>query len=316
MILFAALGLILLATVLAGTNGIVNVNPEQATKVGVSVLSDDSAAGGQYIEYKQKVVNPGGSNSIQTVIDDVWGSPGNQRNGAGGVGAPWALNDDPIEIEHGYDFYHGARPGAWNNISGHNWVQPWCEIVRGESGVGESNWRVQIRGWKYFEYISGTWEEVYAMGDSRWGGTYNTKTINPAVGNLPFRSDGEGKWSSPWKNGPALMHPWSEAGRFQSRQGSARFATAEMRLIPNSNAGVDLSKVRAYGLCTWDVYPSATHSDNTATAGLIPKHKRMTPEWQHFNSITVPVNNPGNNPGFSYNDASQAIKDINPPINQ
>ncbi len=96
----------------------------------------------------------------------------------------------------------------------------------------------------------------------------------------------------------AIIHPWNgQWPRLSFPAGTTAGHTyVEMRLIPDTDPGVDLSTVRVLGCASSDIYGGATETLSIASGWGIGRHKYLTENWQAFTYTTMSETEIRNNP--------------------
>ena len=221
---------------------------------------------------------------------------------AGAWGEPWGKHEALLNgLPSNYDWYEGARPGSWLNPEGFEGLTTWGQVYVEKGGSPEKNYRVQIRNLAIYKYENEEWTLIVETPDNV-GGSWYRENFNGSTlsGN---------KRSEPKLNGGGIsitmiaghnFHWWDDAWpRSQMpHTAEALFAIAEVRLIPDTDPDVDLSKVKVLGGIGMDSYTTRDYSAGASeriTSMVAPRHRYVTSEWQAFTSYLC-----GENPPQSY----------------
>jgi hypothetical protein len=216
----------------------------------------------------------------------------------GGWGAPWGAHDaPPLGLPTNFDFYAGARPGQFGP-AGYA-VSGWGQVFEAGPGTGTFDVRVQSRNHRlFFLKNTGQWEEQRPTIDDHLmeGGFYDGYFRNQSGATVRDESANGGGSSTSlaalattnnvayhfwWKNWyPRVSIPSDVVGMFVS---------SELRLIPDTNAGVDLSRAKFIASIGADNYSSTTYtSSGEAIASVMqPRMKFITSSWQLFSGTTL-----------------------------
>jgi hypothetical protein len=232
----------------------------------------------------------------ELMLYDMVGEP--FRSGI--YGAPWGAHEAELHgLPSGYDWYQGARPGAWMNREEFGAIAIWGQVYEEKGGSPEDNFRVQIRNLYIYYYENEKWTLLEKTENSVGGSWYKTNFDNGTA---------EGsKRSEPKSNGGGIsitmidghnFHWWgSKWPRSKMPQtAEAIYAVAEVRLIPDSDPNVDLSAVRVLASTGLDYYTTVDHSagpNERITSGAIARHRFISSEWS-THTMYICCNKPKN----------------------
>jgi hypothetical protein len=252
----------------------------------------------------QTVVPVGPLNTIDTVVYDMWGAPfrsdGTMKNGVRIGAAPYGRHEAaPVGLPRNFDWYEGSRLGSFGPAGSGTAVSGWGQIFEAEPGTSTYDVRVQVRDFQLFFLMNdGRWVERRPDVDDRmieggyWNGHFRSQ-MGATV--RDERNNGGGSSSSlrPMvQDNHATLHFWWK-GWFPREvipSGAVGiFTTAQMRLIPDTNPNVDLSRARFIGSIAADNYGSTNEvaHGTVVTAVMQPRMKYITANWQAFNGTNL-----------------------------
>lgn len=232
------------------------------------------------------------SAQTQTTVDDVvydhLGAPYTPSS----HGAPWGAHQGNLHgVPTTYDWAVGARPGMWFDFQKGNKksVTTWGQVYEDLNGSPEKNFRIQIRNHTVYGLVNGTW--VVLEGGSQNG-------PQAAYFAEDFKAGGAGRVTQKDESSNGGGVSWTTKDNFNIHWWTTKwprvdipanveafFIYAELRLIPNTNPNVDLSKVKYLAGVSADYYATNTESGSGPFPSLsITRHKYITKDWQTYTS--------------------------------
>jgi hypothetical protein len=237
----------------------------------------------------------GGLASLSSVVYDMYGAP--LKTDGQAWGAHEAL---PIGLPSHFDFYRGARGGLWDGTQGTGRaVSAWGQLFEAEPGARTHDVRLQVRNHRmYFLLNDGRWVQLRshltdpAMEGAWWDGNFQSQGTSPvrsesnngggfSVALGPLSQSQNATWHF-WWNGwyPREVIPSNAVGVL---------AIAEMRLIPDTNPGVDMSGARFIASVGVDNYSSPTYTSGGEAISSVmqPRMKYVTTQWNSFSGTNL-----------------------------
>jgi len=205
----------------------------------------------------------------------------------GGFGYPWGAHEGYLHgLPQSWDWFEGARPGAWMNNDTNQSILAWGQIYEwaGESPL--TNVRFQIRNHRMYIFTDGQW--ILADGASNqieceeWTEDYNK--IGVASGRDETNNGGGTSFILPPNR---ILHWWDNKWPRYTLPSNfeAVFAICEIRLIPNTDTNVSLNEAKYLAGVSEDYYPNATYIGSGPFPSLsISRQKFITSEWKTFTS--------------------------------
>ncbi len=226
----------------------------------------------------------------EKMLYDMVGEP--FRSG-GDFGAPWGAHEAELHgLPSGYDWYQGARPGAWMNRDNFGAIAIWGQVYEQKGGSPEKNYRVQIRNLYLYYYENGAWTLLEKTTNNVGGSWYKTNFDNgTAQGNKRSEPASNGGGISVTMIDGHIFHWWGSKWprSVMPKTADALYAVCEVRLIPNTDPNVDLSKVAVLASTGMDYYTTVDHSagpNERITSGAIARHRFISAEWS-THSMTI-----------------------------
>lgn len=310
--------LLLIGIAVVSIGGLLLLGTSSASRnlVGIDVggeSTDSDASGGDYTVFANN--NGGGGNSyVDRIIYNTWGPPYRPAENHDGQYTlpPLGAQEGPIEASEGFAWANGAvANGQWNNNTA-PYLQAWCQAVQQKGGAGGTGFRVQIKNMRLYGLIGsadGEWVKIQDSNTSGIGGMAADRNFQNGRG-LDIRNESSGGASLSMLPG-YIVHPWINAWPRSPRPSGmvAGFAAAEIRLIQGSTTQ-DLNNIKVLAACGWDYYGGPYATEAIASGIGVSRHTYVTPEWQTYSFISLPINFPGEN-----GDYSTQIRNNPPPLN-
>ncbi len=225
------------------------------------------------------------------IVYDLMGEPFRTQ---GPFGEPWGQHEAYLEgLPTNYDWYGGARPGAWMNRENFGAIAVWGQVYEEQGGYPETNFRVQIRNLALYYFEDGKWTLLEQTKNNVGGSWYQTNFDNgTAKGSKRSESSSNGGGISVTMIDGHNFHWWgSKWPRSEMpKTAEAIFAIGEARIIPNTDPNVDLGQVKILGGTGIDFYTTVDQSagpNERITSAAIPRHKFLTPDWQYLTMYLV-----------------------------
>ena len=198
--------------------------------------------------------------------------------------SPWGNHEAPLHgVPSSYDWGAGGKPSSWMSMSSH--TTPWGQAFEAAAGSPEKNIRIHVRNFCIYALVGGSWRLLANSDQVGIGGGNYKEDFTGGSGGSTLKSEGTGQVSFNMMPGQ-LYHFWlNNWPRTAIPGGTTAFYTScEMRLIPNTNPSVDLTKAKYLGAASSDYYPGGTATATIAPGMSIPRHKWIKPEWTVFSS--------------------------------
>ena len=237
--------------------------------------------------------------SLNSVIYDHYGAP---FRSDGYFGAPWGRHEAaPLGVPTSWNWQAGAIPGARFPTTTYRATSGWGQVAEDIQGSPVRRVRLQVRNFRMF-FLTGDnrWVEARPNVDDRmiegahWTGTYEAtdalairdEAVNGGGSSVSLQGIGTSingrtrRFAHFWWKSWYPREPIPAGAR-------GAFISCEMRLIPDGDPTVDLSRARYVASASADVYQ--TTSDATdRNAGLSqPRMRYLTGEWQTFTGYNL-----------------------------
>ena len=202
------------------------------------------------------------------------------------MGQPWGRHEGVLNgVPSNYDWAEGARPGMWMNYQSNTAITPWGQVYE-MAGNTERNVRIQIRNFALYAYVNGQWTLLESDSENiqgTWWKENFTGAIGYAASRIEPAGNGGGRSFEP-KAGYNLHYWTSKWPRSTIPAGaSAFYITGDIRLIPNTDPGVNLSNAKYLAGNAADYYPTNTSAGAGPWPSLgISRHKFVTAEWETY----------------------------------
>ncbi len=221
--------------------------------------------------------------TVDDIVYNLLGEPYQQD-----LGAPWGEHEGFLHgVPDFWDWYWGARPGAWMDRGDNQAVNLWAQAYEWKQESPVTNIRIQVRNMMFYALVDGKWRVLGEgkssgqMEGSNWkenfsGSAHLSKVRSEADNGGGMSFDMVAGYNFHWwvKNWPRAKIPGGVV---------AFYSVAEMRLIPNTDPDVDLSKAKYLASIGNDYYTTTTSAGPGPWPSLaIARHKFITPEWQPF----------------------------------
>lgn len=227
--------------------------------------------------------------TVTTVDQVVYDHVGPTVRTTGAFGAPWGAHEGLLHgVPSGWDWAAGARPGSWMNHGSNQAVTSWGQVYEWANGSPVKDVRIQLRHHRMYIYVNGQWSLAEQSSEdirASWWAENFSGSIGSASPRVEPSSNGGGIsvvpkagynihwWTSKWPR-PALPSGYQ-----------AFFVTCELRIIPNTDANVNLANAKYLAGVSGDSYPTTTSSGSGPWPSLsISRHKFITPQWKTFTS--------------------------------
>jgi hypothetical protein len=204
------------------------------------------------------------------------------------LGKPWGAHEGLLHgVPSNWDWYWGARPGAWMEPGDNKAVNLWAQAYEWQEESPETNIRIQVRNMKLCALVDGQWR-ILAQGNdlnSMEGSNYKENFQGSAdLSDVRSEKDNDGGISFnmiPDYNYHWWVKKWPRATFPDGVR--AFYSVAEMRLIPDTDSTVDLGQAKYLASIGNDYYTTTTTAGPGPWPSLaIARHKFITVEWQAF----------------------------------
>ena len=219
--------------------------------------------------------------TVDEIVYDLLGEPYHKQ-----LGKPWGEHEGLLHgASTNWDWYWGARPGAWMDKGDNKAVNLWGQVYEWKEESPETNIRIQVRNMTLYALVDGTWRtlssgnSINQMEGSNWKENYQGAS---ALSDVRSEKNNGGGMSFNMVSG-YIFHWWVKKWpRAQIPEGvQAFYSVAEMRLIPNTDPNVDLSKAGYLAGIGNDYYTTPTIIGSGPWPSLaIARHKFITAAWQ------------------------------------
>ena len=231
--------------------------------------------------------------TVDHVVYDHLGAPYT----ASSHGKPWGAHQGQLHgVPTYYDWAQGARPGSWFDFTGTNKkaITTWGEIYEDLNGSPEKNCRIQIRNHTLYGLVNGTWIALEGGSQNGVQASHFAENFNGPGGGTPdTRNESNNGGGLSWTAKDGFnIHWWTTKWPRADIPANveAFFIYAELRLIPNTNPNVDLSKVKYLAGVSADYYTNNTEAGYGPFPSLsISRHKYITKDWQAYTSYITRV---------------------------
>ncbi len=221
--------------------------------------------------------------TMDDLVYDLLGEPYNQQ-----LGKPWGEHEGFLHgVPSGWDWYWGARPGAWMNSGDNKAINLWAQAYEWKEESPVTNIRIQVRNMKLYALVNGQWQ-VLAEGNTfdQMEGSNWSENFQGSSDLSDVRSEKNNGGGMSFKMLAGYNYHWwvKQWPRATIPDGvQAFYSVAEMRLIPDTDPDVDLNQAKYLASIGNDYYTTTTSAGPGPWPSLaIARHKFITPEWQAF----------------------------------